>query len=421
MARSMVISLAIQLSFSYLTSLATCSYVPSIDLLPRDDANCPTSYTPCGNPQLPSNFCCPTSTTCISLDNSSSAICCPSGSDCSFIEPITCDIQAQNATADPEATLKTTRLTDSLPTCGGSCCPFGYTCQDGTCALIKDTSSEASSSIQPSTSPTAAASTLSIVPSSAATTSSIVPSAAATLSIAPSSEATALSIVPSSATASPNIAPNSTQLTQKCPAFPATAVVAGFFPGLLSGALAAAIVTMCLRRKQRRTSKQAHLRSSGGAIIGISDPIPSDTQSTFRTDFLLRKGSSRYPDSIRPKSMLRRTGTRVRSIFGSSPSPKLNGSASDPSPPAPPVPVTPPRQIRPQRQPSTESIKVYSPAGMLANTTLLRPGVPNIQPDRPNTTFSEVMEKIGFQNQNGEPYFRVTETPAPSRSPLRNG
>lgn len=418
----LIIVLAIQLSFSYLPSTVTGSYVPSLDLLQRDNADCPASYTSCGNSQLPPNFCCPTSTTCISLDNSSSAICCPSGSDCSFIKLITCDIQAQNATANPEASLKTTRLTDSLPKCGGSCCPFGYTCQDGsTCALIKDTSSEAPSSSQPSASstlPTSSASSTSSTSSisSASSTSSTSSTAAptSTLSIVPSSTPTSLA----------GLAPNSTQVTEKCPAFPVTAVVAGFFPGLVSGALAAATIAICSRRrKQTQTSKQARLRrrSSGGTIIDISDPMPSDVQSTFRTDFLLRKGSSRYPDSVRSKSILRRTGTRVKSFFSSNPSPKLNGGSSDPSPPPPPVPVTPPQQIRP-RQPSTESIKVYSPASMLASSNLLRPGVPNIQPDRPNTTFSEVMEKVGFQNQQGEPYFRITETPVPqSRSPLRNG
>lgn len=412
--------LAIQLSLSYLPTTVTGSYVPFLDLLPRANADCPASYTSCGNSQLPPNFCCPTSTTCISLDNSSSAICCPSGSDCSFIKPITCDIQAQNATANPEAALKTTRLTDSLPKCGGSCCPFGYTCQDGsTCALIKDTSSEAPSSTQSSAS--SALSTSSTSASSASATSAPSAPSATSSTAAPTST---LSIVPSSTpTSFAGLAPNSTQITQTCPAFPVTAVVAGFFPGLVSGALAAAIITICLRRrKQTETSKQARLRrrSSGGTIIDISDPMPSDVQSTFRTDFLLRKGSSRYPDSVRSKSILRRTGTRVKSFFGSNPSPKLNGGSSDPSPPPPPVPVTPPQQIRP-RQPSTESIKVYSPASMLASSNL-RPGVPNTQPDRPNTTFSEVMEKVGFQNQRGEPYFRVTETPAPqSRSPLRNG
>jgi phosphatidylinositol glycan class S len=403
MSRSMVTSvLALQL---YLTGLATGSYVPAFDLLSRQVANCPASYTRCGNTQLPSNFCCPASTTCVSLDNSTSAICCPNPGDCAFIKPVTCNIQAQNATANPEASLKTTRLTDNLPTCGSSCCPFGYSCQDGsTCALVKDASSEASSSIQQITSTTAAASTA----AAAAATS--------TLSLVPSVPSTALTTSP------PDLAPNSTQVAQSCSAFPATAVVAGFFPGLVSGALAAAVVTMCLRRrKEKEASRRAlsHQRSSGGTIIGISDPIPTD-ENAFRTDFLLRKGSSRYPASVRSKSMLRRTGTRVKSIFG--PSPRVNGAHGGLGvPPPPPMPVTPPQQIGPRHQPSMESIKVYSPASMLASSNLIRPGIPNIHIERPNTTFSEVMEKVGFQNPKGEPYYRVTQTPIPQNgSPLRN-
>lgn len=53
---------------------------------------------------------------------------------------------------------------------------------------------------------------------------------------------------------------------------------------------------------------------------------------------------------------------------------------------------------------------MYPPPNML--------GINNMNQDR-NTTFSEVMEKAGFQNARGEPSFRVTETPVQGNSPQR--
>lgn len=386
MARSAILAVLVLLRW---TSLTAAAYVPISDLFSRDNSNCASSFQYCGA-SLPSDFCCPSSTTCIGLDNSSSVICCPSG-DCAFIMPITCDIQAQNATANPQATIKTGRLTDKLPTCGNACCPFGYSCQgNSTCALDKSTSS-ASSSPLPSGTTTIAISTAT---AGATHTSSPAPFPAETTS--------------------PSLASNSTQaqISQSCPGFPGKAVAAGFFPGLIAGALATAIVGMCMRRRQQQEQRLVHHRSSGGTIIGISDPIPADEQSSFRTDFLLRKNSSRFPASTRSKSMLRRTGTRVKSLFGSnqnSTSPRFD------NPTPPPMPVTPPRQVHPRRKPSMESIKVYSPASMLATHNLLRPILPHIRDDRPNTTFSDVMTKAGFQNSKGEPYYRLTETPQPQR------
>jgi hypothetical protein len=116
-----------------------------------------------------------------------------------------------------------------------------------------------------------------------------------------------------------------------------------------------------------------------------------------------------------------KVGTRVKSFFGSVESPQWN-SASPPPPMPTHIPVTPPQQTgRPfARQPSTESIKVYSPPNMINTSPALRPGAARtVQQERPQTTFSEVMEKVGFQNSNGDPYYRVTETPAPGSSPMR--
>ena len=381
--------------------LSSCSItraisVPGHNPQPRDSSTCPSSFSRCPDSKLPANFCCPVSTTCISLDNSSSAICCPGG-DCSFIQPVTCNIQAQNSTANPQSTLKTTRLTESLPKCGGSCCPFGYTCQANSMCVIDKTTSSTVTSDSPSST--------SVSPASIAVTP------ASTL---------ASSISASDPTTSPlpGLGPNATVLTQQCPAFPGRAVVAGFFPGLICGAIAALLVSMCLRRREQRYSSSKlssfRHRSSGGTIIGISEPIPSDAQSSFRTDFLLRKDNGR--NAVGTKSMFQRTGTRVKSFFGSNP--RTNGDVAND--PIPPMPVTPPPRIRSLRQMSLESIKVYSPESMLTKSKSSNPR--KTQEERPNTTFTEVMEKVGFQNERGEPFFKVTETPKPpGPSRLRNG
>lgn len=394
--------LSIYLIFSGASSPAALATVvipnPFFGLLARDTGACPSSFARCGDSKLPSNFCCPSSSTCISLDDSSSAICCPNGSDCSVIRPIACNLQLQNATADPGATVKTIRLDDNLPTCGSACCPFGYICQsDGNCALNNATYSTATSSISPS-------STLTFTSSTSATNSPTKASATTTSdSSPPSSFATSLA----------GFNTGSATLTPNCPSFPAKAIAAGFFPGMICGVMAALLVMMCLKRRRKSypstSSKVSHLRkrSSDGTLIGISGPIPSE-ENSFRTDFLRHSPGNRNPE--RTKSMLHRTGTRVKSFFGSNPKPNRTRYAVEKSPP-PPLPVTPPQQVYPRRQPSTEFIKVYSPAGGLVDSDMLRPAP--LAQARPNTTFTEMMVNVGFQNDRGSPYFRVTETPEP--------
>ncbi|KAH8652517.1 hypothetical protein BX600DRAFT_472744 [Xylariales sp. PMI_506] len=86
------------------------------------------NYSPCGS-DLPNDFCCPSGTVCLSAAENTTAICCPDGADCTTIQPITCDIQLQNATLYPESSVHTTLLSYSLPECGdNTCCPFGYRC-----------------------------------------------------------------------------------------------------------------------------------------------------------------------------------------------------------------------------------------------------------------------------------------------------
>ncbi|PCH01900.1 Hypothetical protein PENO1_040380 [Penicillium occitanis (nom. inval.)] len=328
-----------------------------------------------------------------------------------------------NATANPTAPIQSTKLSDDLPTCADGCCPFGYTCAKNTTCVLDTSTSTTTASGSVSTTATSAPTTK---PTATATSTISISDTAPTTSTASSATGTSAS--------TSGFSSNSTQTetSTKCPQFPATAVVAGFFPGAVAGALAAAMIMMCRRRgdkQSRESTLQKTHRSSGGTIVGISDPIPDDENGSFRTDFLLqRKLSGRYPQPgtvSRSKSMMRRTGTRVKSIFigrnsTAAASPQWN-TATPPMPPMPAMPgvggmpVTPPHQTGNRlavgpRQPSTESIKVYSPPNML--------GINNLNQDR-NTTFSEVMEKAGFQNARGEPSFRVTETPVQGNSPQR--
>ncbi|KAJ5669131.1 hypothetical protein N7462_010201 [Penicillium macrosclerotiorum] len=343
----------------------------------RSSSSCPSSYDSCGG-SLPDNFCCPSSSTCVSLDSDSSAICCPSGSNCDYISPITCDVQDQNATAYPKSTVKTTRLNDTLPSCGSSCCPFGYTCQgDSICAINKKTSAT-----ETATSSTASSTATDI----GATFTSV-----------------------SSPSASND---NSTHFTSSCSSYPTKALAAGFFPGAFFGGMLALIITYCVRRRaqkkelQRQTHKIGHhwsQRSSSGAVVGISSPIASEDNS-YRTDFLLRPDSRRTSVGGRStRSVLHRTGTRVKSLFFNNP--KLDKDV----PPLPGYPpVTPPRQ----RQPSTESIKIYSPPGaaFAQSRKFLGPEPYPGTIARPDTTFTDLVQAVGFSDAKGNPTFKVTDT-----------
>ncbi|KAJ5895036.1 hypothetical protein N7495_006727 [Penicillium taxi] len=346
------------------------------------DSNCPSSYKSCSS-KLPDTFCCPSSSTCISLDDDSSAICCPSGSTCDYISPIICDIQEQNVTAHPKSPIHTTKLGDSLTTCGDACCPFGYTCQgESTCVLNKKTSST-----QTTTEATSKTTSTGII------------------------GATFVPISAPSVSASEN-STNSSTITS-CPSFPSKAVAAGFFPGAIFGVILALLISTCLRRRalkkelQEKDPNQTHHWSQR---LRISNPISSEDTS-YRSDFLLRPFILR-PTPTRRSSLGGRSShsvrTRVRSLFSGIP--ELDKQV----PPLPMAanPVTPPRQ----RQPSTESIKVYTPPGaaFAQSRKFLGPEPYPSSIARPDTTFSDFMQ-LGKTQDSGKnekkppPTVKVTE------------
>ncbi|KAJ5175017.1 uncharacterized protein N7482_000894 [Penicillium canariense] len=390
MAKSTVGVIARRSSMFFLLNLMA-SLQPShastfdpLDLLPRGSSSCPSSYDTCGG-SLPDTFCCPSSSICIGLDDASSAICCPSGASCDYISPIVCDVQEQNATAHPKNSVKTTKLDSSLPTCGDACCPFGYTCQgNSTCALNQKTSSTASSTSQASSTSTSTA-----------------------------TDTTGATFTPVASPSSSASQDNSTTALASCPSFPSKAVVAGFFPGALFGAIFAVLIATCLRRRSHKKDLQNHdpkaglhwsQRSSSGAVMGISSPIASEDNS-YRTDFLLRPSSSRRT-STGGRSMLHRTGSRVKSLFSGQP--RMDKDV----PPVPDVhvqyPVTPPGQ----RQASTESIKVYSPPGAFSQSRkFLGPEPYPGTISRPDTTFTDLVQAVGFNDAKGNPSYKVRESP----------
>lgn len=316
----------------------------AMGLFSRDSTSCSVSgYTPCDHAGLPADFCCPSTTTaCIVFNSASSAICCPTGSDCKQIQPLSCDITQQNSTLHPQNPLHSTELTGPLPPCGGSCCPHGYSCQNSLCIMDEQKSS---------TSTTSAASSAS---TSASTTSASVSNIAAN--------------VPSTTTSNP--ATTHTPIPQlHCNAFPATAIVTSFFPGLLIGAVLAFLITFCIGR--RRNQKAQRSRPFGRISATVSDPI-YQPQHAGRTDFLRRE------------SVSRQRSPTVRSLFSRSPSmqqPDDLGQNMKMSPRTPENKVT-------RREPSMGSISIYSP--------------PDAYFQRPPTTFTDMMETAGFRKD--EPY-----------------
>ncbi|KAJ5759026.1 hypothetical protein N7520_006182 [Penicillium odoratum] len=367
-------------------------------ILPRSEL-CPSSYDSCGG-NVPSDFCCPSSSTCLVLDNDTTALCCPSGSSCEYISPITCDIQEQNATAYPKASVKTTLLSDSLPKCGDECCPFGYTCQnDNLCAMTNSTTTSTTTSTSTST--------------ATSTTSSSITSTTDLSTYGATFTPVSSSVSATSINADSTSSSNST--ITSCPSFPSKAVVAGFFPGALCGAIIALLISNCIRHRAEKkhlaeinqdSKTSAHnwsSRSSSGAVLGISSPIASEDAS-FRTDFLLRNPEDRRSSmsSRSMRSMMNRSSSRVRSLFSAA----APGQDKDVPPlpttselPVQPNPVTPPRQ----REPSTESIKVYSPpAVFMQSRRFLGPEPYPSRIARPSTTFTDLVQAVGFNNEPKE-------------------
>ncbi|KAI4199577.1 MAG: hypothetical protein LQ350_004530 [Teloschistes chrysophthalmus] len=318
-------------------------------LLPRQTSTCATAnYSPCNKAGIPSNFCCPSDSICTVFNNNKSVVCCPNGRDCSTISPLTCDLVAQNATLHPSNQLHSTDLTGSLETCGSNtCCPKGFGCTNGQC-VMKAVAAASSSSTQAAATSKSASASASSTSKPSATTSKSASSASQTAAAAPTSDNTKITPV---------------------------GFIAGFFPGMLLGVLLTVAVIICIgRRRAKREEKDGDF---GSVAATVSDPIYQDSNG-FRTDFLRRESATKNYNNGNNRT------SRVRSLFSSSRSPTMTSSPESYSKTV--LPKTPPNNRRVgemQREPSMESIKIYSPA--------------NGQLQRPQTTFTDMMADAGFR------------------------
>ena len=360
-----LVSSAIPSSVAHASVLGAAHH---LDLFGRANSQCATSgYSPCNLADLPGNFCCPSAQKCIAFNDNKSAICCPAGQDCKTIAPLSCDISKQNSTTSPASQLHSTDLTGTLQTCGSQCCPKGYSCQNGNCVM-------AASSSSTSKAPSSTAS---------GTASSSTASGASSTSTGPNTPSTTSgSAHPTSSTAfsTPTSSPqNVTSTATHSNNFPAPAVLVGLFSGLVLGILLTiAIICICGRRRVKAAKK-----SSGGSVFSspaatVSDPIYQNDYP--RTDFLRRE--KRDVDEM--DSSPKRT-SRVRSLFSRSPTlptqsnPNTLGRGFQ----------TPKRTPDMRREPSMESIKIYSPPSMAVN-------------EPRQTTFGDMMKEAGFRP--GQPY-----------------
>ncbi|CZS94676.1 uncharacterized protein RAG0_04594 [Rhynchosporium agropyri] len=385
--------------------LATSVTARTPNILFERQASCPAAeHTRCAQAGLPDNFCCPSGSTCIPLAGNTTVLCCPDGSNCSIIKPITCDISAQNVTRNANNTLKTTALTIPLLTCGGLCCPFGFSCNvAGNCVMNTDQKAVPSA-------PTSSPSSISTSPSS---------SSSATKSSNPT---------PTSSSAPSSNTP--VVFAPACNKFPTTAVLAGFFPGLALGILLSVAGVCILGSRRRKTAR----RRSGSSFGNISDPQPTND---MRTDFLRRPPQT--PSTLVASTPERRhTVQRMKSIFRKAPSPMSSPQLGPPRPlkvQRPMAqnhrPVTPPLQ----REPSYENISIFADGNTASSLRerergkglgigrgengsangnragLAPPRVPGIR-DSHQTTFSDMMERSGLAGlQKGQPYVYKRESP----------
>lgn len=279
------------------------------------------------DPKLPTDFKCSSSSTCVSLDNSSSALCCPQQQTCNQIKPIDCETQLQNATTYPNALIFTSKLNQALPKCGAStCCPFGYNClQSGGTSFCQLNAETSHSGVINST--------------SSATVSLAMPTATSTST-------------PTATIAGINS--NQHLPPSKCNKFPGGVFMAGFFPGILIGALGVVAWMILTGRHQKEDDSDRDSVQAMKPPLVISAPLP-------------------HPNSGSRADFLRRGLTRTKSVFSIKSA--KNGVDSNPwntRDPAPPMPtngaqrgfpVTPENQVG--RPPSAESIKIFSPMNIL--------------------------------------------------------
>jgi hypothetical protein len=256
------------------------------------------SLSQCNQAGFPSNFCCKTGENCISLAGNTTILCCPDGNDCTLIVNISCNIALQNVSSNPDASVKTTFLSGSLPKCGDQCCPFGYACdQDGNCSKDSDQSQKPTLLSVPSgdvttTEPTSTTSTviqsggtqqISTVTTSATNSGSLQPPATTTSATEMNGlgNSTSTSAPSGPSSTPPFSAASSTDIT--------TRIVAGILGGVLALLLIGAVIFWFWRKRtlgltvQRRASQRRFEKaelSAGGELrkMSMRYELSSDTE-----------------------------------------------------------------------------------------------------------------------------------------------
>ncbi|KAM5351738.1 hypothetical protein ACJ41O_004461 [Fusarium nematophilum] len=386
--------------------------MPAGPLFARQDT-CASDQLSCST-DLVDNWCCAEDSSCMILAGQTTAICCPEGRSCSKIEPIICDVNAQDAEKFPNASIKTIVFNLELAKCGddGKCCPFGFTCKGGQCHMDEDQSDVPKGAELPSASSTSSPSATSTDPSSAETASS-----APSSSSAPGKAADAEQDEPASDNSGPAT----------------TSIIGGVVGGCLLLLVLAVIVFLYFRRQKKHQSNNASekgsrmyghsRRSSSEASFGniISEPIVQP--NSYRADFILKTPSSRDSRSSVPArqpsnaSRIPAAPPRIRISIPNpfdSPNPSPNNPSIQPSPiddeplrhgnvRLPPIramkasshisrrPATPELQ----REPSSESINVFADP-----STVVKP-----RPLTRGTTFTTLMEEADLGDvRRGRPY-----------------
>jgi hypothetical protein len=337
------------------------------EIFERQQSCAVAGYSQCSG--APSGFCCGADSKCILLARNTTVLCCPNGGSCQIIGPLTCDITQQNNTLYPMAQLKTTNLTGTLTVCGSGCCPFGYSCS-GNSICTMNTNQDLIT-----------ASPTSITRGSSAPTPTSTP--------LPNSSA-------SSSTPSPT--------QPACSAFPATAVLLGFFPGVAVGILLA-VASFCLYGAYRR--RQNRLSGSFGPIsASISDPIYNES-SAMRADFIRKQGSTPSTPTRQPAI------ERVRSLFRKSTAASGIDMAEASRAPMPTISQSAPRTPRLQREPSGESINIFADP---ITARSMRPR------DSHQTTFTDMMDRADLLGvARGEPFVPRITPPSTAQSSLSRG
>ncbi|KAF2176699.1 hypothetical protein K469DRAFT_398637 [Zopfia rhizophila CBS 207.26] len=364
----------------------------SVDLFPRQASTCGgiTGLSQCGS-GFPSDFCCPKESKCVPLNSTGvqSVICCPQGADCSFIQPITCDVGQLNATLHPDNQIHISDTKNiKLPSCGSQCCPLGYTCNGGMCSADS-----------------------------------------ATPSASPPGSPTPTATDPASASQTTTSTPLPTPVPQT--GFSGKSFVAGFFPGMILGAILTLLFLWVIKRRRESQEKNRYSGDFGHVARTISDPI-YDPVYAARTDFIRRGSGSAQNSPNSTTGMVQKESAQAGGVGGMTPrikslfskSPKLGfgnfSSVNSPAMPAPPpavrvgngdpytTPTRTPTRTRSTsnkgkrplttRSTSTETIDVLMPAPSF----LEPPKAPGMRENRltQDTTFTKLMERAGYEEDS---------------------